>query len=313
MMSRRVGAIAAAGSAAALGLSWYGKKQQSEKERSLRALQPNQPVLLTLHSKQWVTNDAVQLRFDLPTSEHVLGLPVPGHVMVVDAATNYRPYSPITIDRHASGFFDLLVRRYPRGEFSSQLARMEPGDQATFLGPCESRFQYKRGMASNLGIVAAGTGITPVWQVIQAALADPDDKTCISLVYASHSAEAILLKPELDRAAAEHPDRLRTCFVVSEPSAAGGELPLGVRRGRIDEDLLLERLPAAPDATRHERPEDACQLLICGPEGMLRELCGHRARDGGVNATGPAAQARHPALGGTLWKLGYRANQVVWL
>ena len=323
--ARRLGVAVAAGSAAA-GCARLYKPDTSIQHTSTgppQALVAGQPLLSTLHSKSWVSSDTVRLRFELPTPAHALGLPVPGHVMVVDAATNYRPYSPISIDRNAKGFFELLVRKYPQGQFSSQLARMEPGDQATFFGPVASRFEYRRSATSQIGLVAAGTGITPIWQVIQAALADPTDTTRLSLVYASKSPSSILLKGELDRAAAEHPDRLRICFLVSQPDPAlsGGArmvdweaLPAGVQLGRIDEHVLRAHLPAAPDSSRTERLEDACHVLVCGPDSMIRDLCGPRARDGGVQpGPGGAAQARHPAIGGVLRNLGYRSSQVTWL
>jgi len=316
MLTARRLASAAVASGTALGCSWLWARGDPASPPSVgppRALSPGQPLLCALESKQRVSSDVVRLRFALPSAAHTLGLPVPGHVMVVDAATNYRPYSPITIDARAIGFFELLVRHYPAGEFSSALARMQPGDAATFVGPVESRFGYSPNAGKPLGLVAAGTGITPIWQVIQAALADPADSTSISLVYASRTADDILLKEELDLAAAEHPDQLRICYLVSR---GGGPLPEGVQLGRIDEPTLRAHLPPAPDPSpsSSERVQDGCQLLVCGPEPMVRELCGPRARDGSASpGPGGAAQARYPALGGLLRKLGYRANQVVWL
>ena len=302
MIAARRAAVAAAGGSA-LALGWYWQRQAPADR-----LTPGQPVNCALQSKQWVAPDAVRLRFGLPSPSFSLGLPVPGHVWVVDAATNYRPYTPVSIDN--VGSFELLVRRYPRGEFSSQLARMEPGDQATFIGPAESRYCYQRGKAAEIGLVAAGTAIAPMWQLIQTALADQDDTTRLSLVYASRSPESILLKEELDRAAAQHPERLRISYVVSGLGrGSSGALPAGVRVGRIDSELLRAELPQPATA------EQECHVLVSGPESMLVELCGPRARDGGepTPAEEQAQQARHPRLGGVLSKLGYRANQVTWL
>jgi hypothetical protein len=91
-------------------------------------------------------------------------------------------------------------------------------------------------------------------------------------------------------------------------------LPAGVQLGRIDEHVLRAHLPAAPDSARTERLEDACHVLVCGPDSMIRDLCGPRARDGGVQpGPGGAMQARHPAIGGVLRNLGYRSSQVTWL
>ena len=310
LAARRLAGVAAG--SAALGAAWLCQPASQDR------LSPGQPIACAVQSRRWVSEDSLVLRFQLPSPSFALGLPVPGHVMVVDAANNYRPYSPITID--SVGFFELLVRKYPRGEFSSQLAALQPGDQATIVGPVESRYTYHRGATPALGLIAAGTGITPMWQIIQRVLSDPHDTTTVSLVYASRSSDSILLKEELDRAQAAHPDRLTVCHVISQPGCA--TLPPGMRRGRIDESLLQDVLPPPADGSEKspQRPSgrgnETCQLLVSGPEAMLVELCGRRARDGGTYfAPGEegVAQARHPALGGTLRRLGYRADQVKWL
>ena len=182
LCGRRVG-LGAAAVCGSLGTAlWW--RQPAPVSGPPRALRPGEPLHCSLQSKRWVSPDAFRLRFELPSSEHVLGLPVPGHLMVVDDAMTYRPYSPITVDSQARGYFELLVRHYPRGEFSTQLARMEPGDSAHFRGPVGSRFSYRRGCARHIGLVAAGTGIAPIWQVIQAALEEDDDgeSTLLSLV-----------------------------------------------------------------------------------------------------------------------------------
>ena len=327
---RRFGYATATGTAA-LGTAWL-YSQAKDARGPPHALKPQQLLQSSLISKHWVSGDTVRLRFALPSSEHVLGLPVPGHLVVVDAATNYRPYSPITIDSKAVGFFELLVRKYPRGEFSSQLARMEPGDQATFAGPLASRFEYHRGAARHLGLIAAGTGITPMWQIIQAALDDPEDQTRLSLVYASRSPEQIMLREELDRAALAHPDRLQVRYIVSSAGSTDGDvvgtdgrvtvpdLPVGVCLGRIDAGVLQKEMV--------ER--EASHILVCGPESMVRELCGPVARDGGFNerfiagappetpqsdgqTTRETPHGHARERGGVLAMLGYRPEQISWL
>ena len=314
MAARRLGAAVAAGSTA-VACAYLGMPSE-RRGPPYKSLTPGQLLHSTLLAKSRVESDCVRLQFELPSPEHTLGLPVPGHVMVIDAANNYRPYSPITIDSTTAGSFELLVKEYPHGEFSSKLSRMEPGDQASFVGPVASRYEYRNGSTRHLGLVAAGTGITPMWQIIQAVLTNPEDCTRVSLVYASSSAEGILLKDELDRAAASHPERLSITYLASQPATRGTRLPADVQRGRVCADVLAARLPPPPRADEPDSEETraACQLLVCGPEAMLRELCGPRARDGGVTPQGAGgAQAELPAIGGLLGSLGYRANQVTWL
>lgn len=53
----------------------------------------------------------------------------------------------------------------------------------------------KRGCA---GMIAGGTGITPMYQVAKALLTDPAETTSISLIYANVTEDDILLRKELD-------------------------------------------------------------------------------------------------------------------
>jgi NAD(P)H-flavin reductase len=49
-----------------------------------------------------------------------------------------------------------------------------------------------------IGMVAGGTGITPCYQVLQAAL-NGNDGTTLSLIFGNRTVEDILLRDELDQ------------------------------------------------------------------------------------------------------------------
>lgn len=79
---------------------------------------------------------------------------------------------------------------------SQHLDRLRLGDKVDVKGPV-GRFLYKgRGMAkiggrtlpyriTRLGMLAGGTGITPMYQLVQAILRDPRDATRCSLLFAN--------------------------------------------------------------------------------------------------------------------------------
>ena len=73
-------------------------------------------------------------------------------------------------------------------------------------------------------MIAGGTGITPMLQIVRAALKNPLDRTKLSLIYANVNPEDILLKKELDELAAKHSHRFRVYYVLNNPppSWAGG-------------------------------------------------------------------------------------------
>ena len=109
-----------------------------------------------------------------------MGLPVGQHIYLA-APINSRPiaraYTPITSDDDV-GFFELLVKVYPQGNMSKHLDSMAVGDAIPVQGP-KGKLTYKgRGeihiktgddvtvhRVTKLGMIAGGTGITPMLQV----------------------------------------------------------------------------------------------------------------------------------------------------
>jgi cytochrome-b5 reductase len=71
-------------------------------------------------------------------------------------------------------------------------------------------------MSKAFGMIAGGTGITPMLQIIKAILGNPDDKTQIDLIFANVNAEDILLKEDLDELAETH-DNFRVHYILNSP------------------------------------------------------------------------------------------------
>ena len=136
-------------------------------------------------------------------------------------------------------------------------------------------------------MVAGGSGITPLYQVIQAVLRDqPEDRTEMHLVYANRTEDDILLRGELDRWAAEHPDRLKVWYVVSRVKRPDNGWKYGV--GFVTEAVLREHLPeGGDDDTRRE------QGRWRGGRAGLARWPGRRARRG--NAGRGAARGKSRA------------------
>lgn len=53
-------------------------------------------------------------------------------------------------------------------------------------------------MYRHIGMVAGGSGITPMLQVIDEILSNKDDKTQVSLVFANQTESDIILKDRID-------------------------------------------------------------------------------------------------------------------
>jgi cytochrome-b5 reductase len=73
-------------------------------------------------------------------------------------------------------------------------------------------------MVRHFGMIAGGTGITPMLQIIRAVVRGraAGDKTEVDLIFANVSAQDILLKEDLD-ALAKEDDKIRIHYVLDNP------------------------------------------------------------------------------------------------
>ncbi|GAA6043668.1 hypothetical protein JCM8097_008597 [Rhodosporidiobolus ruineniae] len=228
---------------------------------------PSKPKI-ALDATQWqkfklvdkivISPNTAIYRFALPKGK-VLGLPIGQHVSVsatINGKLIQRSYTPTSSDDDV-GFFDLLIKSYPTGNISRHFSELKVGDYVDVKGP-KGQMRYGPGFAKNIGMIAGGTGITPMLQIIRAALKNPKDTTHLSLIYANVNPEDILLKSELDELAAAHPKRFQVYYVLNNPPANwdGGS-------GFVTTDIIRERL--AP------YKEDA-KMLLCGPPPMMTAM-----------------------------------------
>ncbi|KAE8648403.1 hypothetical protein Csa_018579 [Cucumis sativus] len=194
------------------------------------ALAPNEKIPCKLISKTEISHDVRVFRFELPGGQdQVLGLPVGKHIFIcakVDGKLCMRAYTPSsTVDQ--MGYFELVVKvyfknvhpKFPNGGIMSQfLDNMEVGSTVEVKGPLGHIEYTGRGnftvhgkprFAKRLAMLAGGTGITPIYQIVQAILKDPEDETEMFVVYANRTEDDILLREELDTWAKKN-ERLKT-------------------------------------------------------------------------------------------------------
>src|SRR5436190_14363015 len=67
-------------------------------------------------------------------------------------------------------------------------------------------------------MLAGGTGITPMLQLVRAIIKDPTDETQASLLFANQTEQDILLRDELDDIAKKHPDKFKLWYTVDTAS-----------------------------------------------------------------------------------------------
>jgi cytochrome-b5 reductase len=213
-----------------------------------------------------VTTNTSIFRFKLPHAMDSLKLATGRHLQVraiINGKEVVRSYTPISLPDD-QGFFELMVKVYPTGTVSRHIGSLNIGDWLECRGP-KGSFEYRPNMVSHLGMIAGGTGITPMLQVIKAVLCNPDDRTQISLVFGNLTEEDILLKSELDELATKHGDRFRVHYVVNE---AKDKKTWRGDVGLITPEIIKEHI-ASPGA--------GVKVLMCGPPPMNKAMAAHLA------------------------------------
>lgn len=108
-------------------------------------------------------------------------------------------------------------------------------------------------------MIAGGTGITPMMQVIRASLKDTLDTTKLSLIYANVNPEDILLKAEIDALSQLHKDRFEVYYVLNNPPASGWQGGAGF----VTREQIKQFMPAASIEGK---------VLLCGPPPMINAM-----------------------------------------
>lgn len=221
-------------------------------------LDPQTFHALPLVEKVLVAPNVYRLVFELPTPDTVLGLPIGQHVAIkatIDGVSVQRSYTPVS-NNSDKGILDLIIKVYPDGLLTGKyLANLSVGDEVLFRGP-KGAMRYSRGLCKKIGMLAGGTGITPMYQLIRAICEDPKDTTEVSLIYANRTEGDILLREELESFARRYPMNLKIHYLLDSPPANWTH-----GTGYVTKDLMAEKFPDAK--------EDGSRVMLCGPPGMV--------------------------------------------
>lgn len=252
--------------ARALG-GWFSKTSLSSNGKAYR-----------LAARSQVARGTHRFTFELESPDAVLGLPVGHHLEVRPPGGSgvSRAYTPVTGDSQL-GSFDLAVKVYPQGVVSTYLDSLKVGDTAEVAGPF-GEITYKGAgtfevedpfdrtsrtvKCSHVGMIAGGTGITPMYQIAQYSAAKSDDSLEMSLLFANRTAEDIMLQQELESIAATCP-RFRATFSVDKAPEGGSWQ--GGPTGLVSSDMLAQALGLVGE----KKPE---AVLICGPPGFHKAV-----------------------------------------
>ena len=203
-------------------------------------------VAVTLH-----VPDALAGRFRFRPGQHVTLR------RVVDGVDLRRTYS--VCSSAAGGPLRVAVKRMDGGAFSTWvLDGLRPGDEIEVLPPA-GRFgpDLDPARVQRYGLVAGGSGITPVLSIAWSVL-DVEPRSSVVLLYGNRTSSDVMFLEELADLKDRWPDRLQVLHVLSREEQ-GSEL----LSGRLDPERIARLLDTLVP------PESVDEWYLCGPFGLV--------------------------------------------
>ena len=217
---------------------------------------------LTVSAVDRLTEDAIAVTFSLPASLATIFVFQPGQHLTlrkeIGGEDLRRTYS---VCAATSGSLRVAVKRLDGGAFSTwACADLRAGDVLEVLPPA-GRFgpSVSPDRCRRYGLVAAGSGITPVLSIAATVLeVEPDSE--VVLLYGNRTSRDVMFLEELSDLKDRYPERLQLLWVMS--------------REEQESELLSGRL----DRMRLERILDALvpvdgidEWYLCGPFEMVTD------------------------------------------
>ncbi|WVQ79480.1 NADH-cytochrome b5 reductase 1 [Cryptococcus sp. DSM 104549] len=237
--------------------------------KNRKVLDPIEWRSFKLVEKDHLSHNTAVYRFALPRPTDCLGLPIGQHISVmaeIDGKQVVRSYTPSTLDDD-KGHFDLVVKTYEKGNISRYLSLLTIGQDVKIKGP-KGKFIYTPTLAPALLMIAGGTGLTPMYQIIKASVQNPNDKTKLALIYANVEEDDILLRKELEELRDKSNGRFTLYYVLNKaPEGWTG----GV--GFVTKEMIQQHMPETGVGSGVHG--EGHKVLMCGPPPMMTAMKGH--------------------------------------
>jgi len=183
-----------------------------------------------------------------------------------------RPYTPISRP-NTIGQLDFVVKNYPEGRMSKYVHQMKKGDTMDIKGPIP-KYPYEANKFEKLALIAGGTGITPMMQIIEEVLFNPNDKTKVTVLFANTTMGDILLREDLDKLAQKYPDRLKVYYTVDKHADEKEKRSWRGESGHVTADMLKRLLPMPA-----KKDDESLLAMVCGPPGFMNLISGDKTKD----------------------------------
>lgn len=210
-------------------------------------------------------------RFELPAGKS-LALPTGQHLSIrgKDSEGNpiSRQYTPVT-NENTVGYFDVVIKIYPDGQLGNYLKNLPVNSNVDIRGPfgafhyqCNGQVEIRRAggakkyNVSNIGMIAGGSGLTPMYQIAQ-NISDAKESTKMTLLFGNQTEGDIIYRDHLDALAQRNPN-FKVWYAVDRPY---NPETWKYTKGYLTAEVFKEQLPP---------PGPNTLILLCGPPGLIK-------------------------------------------
>lgn len=245
----------------------------TQEEQTDAAIQPHKWTEFEIIKIDQVSTSTLLYTFRIPNNQ-MLGMKVGQHIIVKQIKNSRvytRQYTPIS-DINKRGVFEVLIKIYPNGKVTQMIKDWKVGDMIPWRGPFGS-FLYRENTYKRIVMLAAGTGIAPMYQIIKAVVENEDDETTIKLYYASKTFSDILLREKLAECCQNW--NFTMCYYLSEEKDVKGSK-------KYREEAEARRVTKAEVQLELERsPLQSTLVLVCGTKSFEKDMI-NSAKDANV-------------------------------
>ena len=212
-------------------------------------------------------DDVSIYQFKLP-DKSLLHFTAGQHLMARELTDNgavCRPYTIVSRPGNVAKF-SILIKTYAEGVMSQLIAtKWTEGYRVWWRGPF-GECDYQANSRRNVILIAAGTGIAPVYQIAKQIVANEEEETFVKLIYCCKSYESILLREKLNRLTTFW--NFKSRYVLSHQEGQVERIKKhdeNVHCGQLNEDLLRKELVGL------SRLADS-RIFVCGSQTFETDI-----------------------------------------
>eukprot|EP00163_Fabomonas_tropica_P031725 TRINITY_DN764_c0_g1_i2.p1 TRINITY_DN764_c0_g1~~TRINITY_DN764_c0_g1_i2.p1 ORF type:complete len:723 (-),score=165.56 TRINITY_DN764_c0_g1_i2:129-2297(-) len=236
-----------------------GHRASTAKEIYTACLTADTWTPLKFTEVQHLSDNMKLVRFALQSAGQRTGLGIGQYIAVratVQGSEMIRYYSPISRP-DAYGHIDLLIKVDNKGgDMSHHLTSLKPGDEVDFRGPLGG-IDLSTEKVQKIGMIAGGSGISPMIQIIRSVFDRQDTKTQLNLMYGAVKEDDFVYHQRLQESMKER-DNFDVTFFLNEPPEGwtGGV-------GFINAEAIKKTMFP---------PGKGVKVIICGPPAMCKAM-----------------------------------------